>query len=642
MKGKLFTLLLLLVTLAAQAQTYLDSLYSIWQDNTQTNLTRLAAYKTYIWDGYLYSELDSASVLIEAMKEFGQAQNFPRAVYQAYTLQSIVYDLKGDFSNSMDLIERSIAGNTAIGNKAGISEAEIVKGVIFMELGAYPDALKHFNIALAIAEEINDREGMAMSLNNIGNIYSVQGDYSGALQHYKRALAIDEELGVEQGIATELGNIGNTYLQQGNTFKALEYYERSLKLNKEIGDKYGLAGTYGSLGKVNEQEGDNSLALKNYQNQLATLEYLEMPQGVASSQNTIGVFHLKQGGYQQALNYCNKAYVTAKELGAIEVQKESCSCLYRAYKILGDKANALSFFEEMVSLKDSISNEETTSKLTQIRMQYEFAKKEAASLAEQEKKDAVALEELQHQKLVRNGFMVGFVVVLLFAGVFFVQRNSISKEKQRSEELLLNILPEETARELKEKGQAEAKLIDEVTVLFTDFKGFTAMSEQLSPKDLVNDLHLCFSQFDEICDKYGIEKIKTIGDAYMAAGGLPSPNATHARDVLQAALEMTAVVETGKAAKISQNLPFFEVRVGIHTGHVVAGIVGLKKFQYDIWGDTVNTASRMESSGEAGKVNISKATYELLKDDQDFTFESRGNIKAKGKGEMEMFFVSRL
>lgn len=217
----------------------------------------------------------------------------------------------------------------------------------------------------------------------------------------------------------------------------------------------------------------------------------------------------------------------------------------------------------------------------------------------------------------------------------------LREEKKRSDDLLLNILPHEVAEELKRKGSAEAKHIDQVTILFTDFRGFTALSERSSPKDLVHDLHECFSAFDRICEKHGIEKIKTIGDAYMAAGGLPSPNTTHAVDVVAAALEMRDHIVAGKAHKIAANLPYFEVRIGVHTGPVVAGIVGVKKFQYDIWGDTVNTASRMESSGEVGQVNISEATHALVKDEPGFHCSPRGKVEAKGKGEMEMFFVRR-
>lgn len=213
----------------------------------------------------------------------------------------------------------------------------------------------------------------------------------------------------------------------------------------------------------------------------------------------------------------------------------------------------------------------------------------------------------------------------------------ITHEKELSDALLLNILPEEVAQELKEKGSAEAKQFDEVTVMFTDFKNFTQISEKLSPKELVHEVHTRFKDFDNIISKYNIEKIKTIGDAYMCAGGLPVANSTHAVDVVNAAIEIQEYVEENKRKKEAAGELFFEIRIGIHTGPVVAGIVGVTKFAYDIWGDTVNIASRMESSGETGKVNISQSTYELVK--EKFQCTSRGKIQAKNKGEVEMYFV---
>ncbi len=229
-----------------------------------------------------------------------------------------------------------------------------------------------------------------------------------------------------------------------------------------------------------------------------------------------------------------------------------------------------------------------------------------------------------------------FIVVLNFDNAKTKALKKLEEEKAKSEELLLNILPEETARELKEKGHADAKHFEKVTVIFTDFQDFTALSEELSPKELVTEINECFKAFDHIMEKYGIEKIKTIGDAYMAAGGLPVPNTTNAVDVVNAALEMRDWMLKYKERKGENS---FQIRIGVHTGSVVAGIVGVKKFQYDIWGDTVNTASRMESSGEVGKVNISQTTYELVND--RFNCESRGKVQAKGKGEIEMYFVEK-
>lgn len=218
------------------------------------------------------------------------------------------------------------------------------------------------------------------------------------------------------------------------------------------------------------------------------------------------------------------------------------------------------------------------------------------------------------------------------------KNNLLDQEKKRSDNLLLNILPLDIAEELKEKGEIEAKYFDNVTVLFTDFKEFTQTAEKLTAKELVDEINTCFIAFDGILDRHKVEKIKTIGDSYMAAGGLPVPDDDSIRNTVLAALEMQAFISKRKADRDPKGLPSFEMRAGIHTGPVVAGIVGVKKFQYDIWGDAVNTASRMESNGVIGKVNISQNTYKLLKDDYQLEFESRGKIHVKGKGEMEMYF----
>jgi class 3 adenylate cyclase/DNA-binding NarL/FixJ family response regulator len=219
------------------------------------------------------------------------------------------------------------------------------------------------------------------------------------------------------------------------------------------------------------------------------------------------------------------------------------------------------------------------------------------------------------------------------------EKNEIlNVELQRSEQLLLNILPYDTAQELKMSGKAVARYYPDITVMFTDFKGFTHIAEKLSPEQLVQEIDEFFTAFDLIMEKNGIEKIKTIGDAYMAASGLPAINDTHALDMVNAAVDIIEYMEVQKQIRIAANRPVFDIRIGIHTGPVVAGIVGHKKFAYDIWGDAVNLASRMESSGEAGQINISQATYDRINSNYSCIF--RGEIEAKNKGKVGMYFVN--
>lgn len=209
----------------------------------------------------------------------------------------------------------------------------------------------------------------------------------------------------------------------------------------------------------------------------------------------------------------------------------------------------------------------------------------------------------------------------------------IRNEKEKSEQLLANILPKDTADELKKKGKASSQKYDMVTVLFSDIQGFTKIAEQMNPDTLIDQLDNFYFHFDSVVERYNIEKIKTIGDAYMCAGGIPEKNRTNPVEVVLAALEVQDYMKELK----KKNADIWDVRIGIHTGPVIAGVIGHKKFSYDIWGDTVNTASRMESSGEAGKINISGQTYEMVKD--FFICEYRGKMPVKYKGEIDMYFV---
>jgi len=231
---------------------------------------------------------------------------------------------------------------------------------------------------------------------------------------------------------------------------------------------------------------------------------------------------------------------------------------------------------------------------------------------------------------------------LLFAQLFTaalvsVLSGSLNRERRRSDALLLNVLPEPVARELKSFERVEPREYPSASVLFTDFVGFTRVAEGFTPHRLVEELDFCFRRFDEIARRHNLEKIKTIGDAYMAVGGIPSPNHSHARDCVRAALEIAAFVAGTREQKLREGRPYWDVRIGVHTGELVAGVIGREKFSYDVWGDTVNTASRLESAGAPGRVNVSRATYELVK--EFFECEPRGRVEAKGKGKIEMFFV---
>lgn len=556
------------------------------------------------------------------------------------------------------------------GYKFGLIGAYINFGNIYKDKGEYSDAIKNYLQALAIAEEEKRNSGIANASNNLGIVFYWQGEYAEALKYYFRSLKIKELMDNKPGIANTSRNIGLIYDELGNRDEALKAFTRALKINSEIKDTFNIAETEIDIATVYREQKRYQDGLDSDLKAVTLGERINNADIIALASADIGEIKLSMGKFDEAMEYLNKALViNAKkedktEIGSIYFNMAKVQLAEKNFnssleyfnkslsvsKEIGDKKNIRDVYLNLVKLdsiegnqltefsdyknyiayRDSITNEESVRKIENEKLTYDFERQQETEKAETDKKAA-------RQRIVRNVFIGGFGFAFVFAGIFFFQRKRISKEKDRSDSLLLNILPSETAEELKTTGESKARNYPLTTVMFTDFKNFTRHTEGMTPEELVKEINFYYKEFDRIIARHNVEKIKTMGDGYMAAGGVPVSNNTNPSDTVAAALEIQDFMAKMKSERKKENRAFFEARIGIHSGPVVAGIVGIKKFAYDIWGDTVNIAARMESSGEEGKVNISGATYELVKD--KFKCIHRGKILAKNKGEIDMYFV---
>jgi class 3 adenylate cyclase len=586
---------------------------------------------------------------------------------------------KTDLKRAIELGKEAFALSEKLGYYSGSANSSNLIGLCNYFLNNYPEALIHWQTAKEKFEMANDTSGVANVLSNMGAIYHNQSEYSKAIELYVQALKLAEASRDTMRIGTVLQNIGAVHLEKGSHSLALEAYQKVLLLFEAIGYKEGIGLAHLNSGEAYKGLGNMPQAIVEVEK---AMPYLKNTSYLIAAYRTLGEFKLIVSNHEDGMQYLDTAYQLGLESGDEFELTRIVNAIAKAYEEKGDLNKALVWFERAKALmattdrsnmelklsaeglvriyagrqdykrayenfeilyevSNNIYNLESDQKIDHLLFGFEMEKKES-EIALLVKDKEIQTLEMKRQKGIRNGFVAGFIMVLLFAATFFVQRNQIKKGKKRSDELLLNILPEEIAEELKETGRADARDFDKATILFTDFKGFTQLSAKLGARELVAEINTCFEAFDRIMEKYDIEKIKTIGDAYMAAGGLPVPTEQSVKNTVLAALDMQDFISQRIKKQMAAAMPYFEMRLGIHTGPVIAGIVGFKKFQYDIWGDTVNTAARMESSGEVGKVNISRSTYDFLKNDPDFTFEKRGKIEAKGKGVLKMYFVSRV
>ena len=675
MKKRILLICLLCVSqqFVKAQQVNLDSLWTVWQDAGEPDSNRLNAICKYAVGGYLFSQPDSAFYFAQLGYDLAKKVGNQRYEAEALHVQGTCYHVQSNVSIAKEYYTRSLAIKTEIDDKYGAIKTLNNLGVLTKLSGNVEEALGIYKHCLSLSEDLGNKEGVSSSLLNIGMIYHDQGNHAKAADYYTRTMVLTEERGDARGLAKTLNFLGVLYDDQGEDHKALDYHSRSLAIMEDLKDKRGMAESHINLGAIyfalkkhdmaiehltigskNSEEigdqvgiamclinlalvyealGEYETALDYHVRSLALSEKMESKKEIATTLSNIGSLYLRMNRNSEAIDYALRGMRVAEETGLARLISLAAGNAYSAYKATAQQDKALEMYELHIKLRDSMMSEDNQREVLRQEYKYVYEKEALTDSLEFVKKEAVMIERTEKQRIGLFAAGGGLLMVLALAFVIY-------SGKKKSDELLLNILPAEVANELKAKGHADAKQIDEVTVLFTDFKGFTALAEKLTAKELVDDLNVCFSAFDRIMEKYGIEKIKTIGDAYMAAGGLPTPNNTHASDVVNAAMEMRDFVEAGKAEKLRKGLPFFEVRIGIHTGPVVAGIVGIKKFSYDIWGDTVNTASRMESSGEAGKVNVSETTYELVKN--QFSCDYRGEVEAKGKGKLKMYFVENV
>ncbi|MCY2687628.1 adenylate/guanylate cyclase domain-containing protein [Salinimicrobium sp. TH3] len=512
----------------------------------------------------------------------------------------------------------------------------IQKGAALRMKGDYEKALEALFTGMEYVLRANKAVDVASLYIAIGNVYSLNENSSNADLYYKKGLEIFRKEKDSVLLGKALYNAGDEFIRTDRLEIAENYTQEAAAIFDRIGFPIGKAYCLGNLGRIFARAGNDVQAEQYLNNAINLLEDFEDFNAISVYLTYMADLYMEKGDEEKALAYAERSLDLARKHNLKDQISASNFKLSQLYEAVGDSARSYKYYKDYITFRDSVTNLESIRKMADLRTNFEVSQK-------QNEVDLLNQQRRYQKNIVVAAVIAVGLFMLLAVGLYrrnnFIRRTNliIQREKNRSEHLLLNILPEETAAELKKNGKVQAKRFENVSVLFTDFESFTNYSESLSPEELVKSVDFYFSKFDKIVEKHGLEKIKTIGDSYMCAAGVPFPVPDHAERLILAAREMLDFVLEAKQQKQDRGVRF-DIRLGINSGPVIAGVVGLKKFAYDIWGDTVNIASRMEACSETGKINISENTYKLIKD--KYKCEYRGEIEVKNKGKMKMYFVT--
>lgn len=499
-------------------------------------------------------------------------------------------------------------------------------------------AIEYYYLSLKKSESNKNLDYVARAKMGIGLVYFTQNNWSKAIDFFKGSLIISKQIQDKRRIATQQYLIGASLIALKKTEDSKLFIDSALKINFENKDLEGVNQCRLVLADIFKEQKQFDSAIKYYNALLPIFTSQKEYLPISFINSSFAQIRFSFGNYQEAQLYAQKAYNYSLLVPYPLPKLKATEILYNINKSLGNYKRAYYYYHEYNNIKDSIENNDFASQISVAQATYEFEKEQATIKAEQDKKDLQYNLEIQDKNLRQNILEVIVIISIIVVIIIIFAYRWVSKQKKISEDLLLNILPKETVMELKKFGKSIPKNHTEVTIMFCDIKNFSHIAESLSPEAVVKMLDTYFQQFDIISEKYGVEKIKTIGDAYMCVGGLNTNPNIAAYDTLQAALEFIKFNESIEKEMLKTYNQAFYFRIGIHTGNVVSGVVGLKKYSYDIWGDAVNIAARMEQNSTPGMINISGGTYELIKH-KNLKLNYRGKIPIKNKGEIDMYFV---
>ena len=532
---------------------------------------------------------DSFDHAIALLKEaYFQANtgNYTEGIIQSANLLADGYLLLNDYANATTKYFTAMRHAETVSDSVSIAKAYRGLGLVKFNMKQWAESISNFNQARDFGSKSQQGSLNALIDYLLGLSYYHLGQYEVAEQSLLKA----REVAVEQRDSMRLLeidlNLTNVEVERTNSPVVQATYDRLYDAFEDRRENIGMC--YALLGKT-----------KSY---------------------------LKSGDYENAQIHVNRALDMTKNSSINYPLQELLDVAVNAEYLSGNYKTAADLMLQLQALKESTLSESTATEVAMLSADYAFEKKEEQYNDE--------IKEKNKQRILLIVLVIAFFIISI---VIFLSLRGVAKERHRSDKLLYNILPVETAKELKANGVAVAKAHNQVTIAFADVQNFTKIASHLEPTVLVQLLDYYFVKFDEIMQQYGLEKIKTIGDAYMFVSGLNDNNSNNAVKAVSAGLDMLQVVKAAQEEVQTKFGAQFNFRIGMHTGKTVSGVVGRIKYAFDIWGDSVNIAARMEAHSEPGKINISEDTYGLVKG--LFACSARGHIDVKNKGSMQMYFV---